>query len=1200
MKRNYTQKVVLERKFQASLPKIIAVMLMLCASITSTMAQGAGQLAWNVDFEDANVSRVGEGENVLKLSNLGFDLENPPAMGATVNIAYAVGSKAGSTRYIFAWTDLCGTTEEIENFDFVISANRTAGKVARTNSNLVANDVSATIAIPQTMLYDAEKDKYASTLYVSITTYADDGKVHEEGSQRGWGNESQRDFLKLGKVELLVKEPVQFATHITLTPGENAAKMNFAWFTKAGSANTAVLQLNPETEDVQEFIGENAVGVHGFTTNKVTVTELENNTTYKYRVGDGSEENWSKIYSFKTYNPNEKYTVIAIADPQIANYTDRSQWGETVTASIAQAEKGGNGPVFMLAAGDQTNYANDIDELNSYLHPKELKNLPVAATVGNHDAIDLRVGGEQTAFLDKVYNWPNHDDLQNTKADKTRIRAGGNYYFHYGNTLYISINSQIAEVAIHENFMKKAIESYPDATWRIALFHHNIYGGGAHASPKGYADSYNMQETWSPFLDKYNIDIAINGHDHVYARSHFIENNQVMKYQKSTVLNIDETISNNATFVQPQGVQYMALSCAAAKFYALETQPWVAYGHLQDNKAQYSIMTIDNESLVFSTYRTEDDELIDAVTLKKKANFEDLQSLISGCETVYQNGITEESWGDFQTKIAEAKAVIDNENAHEMYIALYEAFYALDPNTEKAELANLIAEVNEKLATATEGRWKGQYPFGSKKQVQEKLDAAEIVNNLRLATQDEIDNVFTELNTIYTEFLSNESVREIPFIAIHEIKANSAYTLDLTDWMSDRHIFFFGEDDKEHYNTHFTKQVYAKDIAEAMRSDDKFGPANAEGGRGHNQAHITTTHIGEWIRYELNVEQAGAYKATLGAVNKTQDSQTIVLRDTLQNILSTFVIPANTPLVDNDWNSAGEIVGNKEFYLPSGKYVIELFFVNTGKGVDGSATENKYPAGADVDILVLERTGNMEAPTAIQESNIFPLPFIPTTTGGAVNRQRGWSTTGSTWIGASSNMRGRDLPLNTLKSATHLVMELAGPPSTNISRTIQVNIMTETIDWSQAEPLLNGLNGVFKSDVGAFGALVFDLENLVFTDGPDAYQRLQNMTNRGRILVGYYSYGWEELNLMKAYLKISPQITAIPNQCKNQIHAWANNNVLYITGLTKGELVNVFNISGVLVYSGFAVSEQINIPLKTGGVYIVKAGAKVVRVVSHQ
>ncbi|MCL2328637.1 MAG: metallophosphoesterase [Bacteroidetes bacterium] len=1269
----------------------------------------ASRLTWKTfpAGDDSNVSYMGSPGGasgsipgqVLKLDNIKFDAENLPIIGGVLRLPFRTAYN--TSRRILVWTDLSGNAPEIEDYSFATQANMAAGKIA-ISSLITSGGTDSEINIPQNMIYNASTNTYATAIYILITVDkggdpTDDYTVAI--NQRGGDARNNVNGVNLAKefeifesITLSIPEPSQFASHITITPGANASEMNFAWFTKAGTANAAVLQLMPLTSEEQLFTGVNATGVHGFSTNKVTVTGLAKNTEYKYRVGDGNAENWSKIYTFKTYDPNAKYSVIAVGDPQIGSSGDRGQWLKTVPAAVAQAEKTGGGPAFMLIAGDQTNYSNDIDELESYLSPAELKKLPVAVTIGNHDVVDIRVGIDPDGFMDKVYNWPNHSDLKDTDADTSRLRAGGNYYFQYGNTLYISINSQITKTEFHEEFMEQAIASYPDATWKIALFHHNIYGGGSHASPKGYADSYNMQATWSPFLDKYGIDLTINGHDHVYARSRFMQGNEIMKYQMPTVLDIDETNAikaNPGTFIQPKGIQYMALSGATAKFYALEMQPWVAYGHEQDNKAQYSIMSVDGKSLTFSTYRAEDDALIDVITIKKMADFADLQSLIPGMKSVPENNITQATWDAFQQKITEAEAITATSPAadiHAMYIALYDAYYALDPNTDKTALGSLIETVTAKLAVSSEGRWEGQFPFGSKAEVQKVLDAAVIVYDLRLATQENIDEAFENLDKIYQEFLSKESTEPCPFIYVHDIKADAPYAIDLIDWMFDGVVFFYGADDKEHYNAHFTKQVYAKDNADAWRSEDRYGPVNIKGGRGHNEAHITQTYIGEWIRYELNVEKAGAYKATLGAANSTSSKQTVVLRDAKQNILSTFVIEPNTPLVDQNWESAESYEGDKEFYLPAGKCIIELFFVNEGVGVDGSATANNYKAGADVDILILERTGDMTPPAVVRDPSIFPLPFVPTATAGAVNRQRGWSTTGH--VCEDSGFVGKDLPVGVLRTATHLVMELAGPPSSSTSRSVQINILTESIDWSQAEPLLNGANGIFKSDIGPFGALVFDFEKLDFTQGGNVFQRLKTMNERGRIIIGYFSYGWEELNVMKSYLKTTfvevTNITGVPTEATaeipltlsgtvtpsnasnqtitwsvkdagttgatitdntlnttaagtvivtativygtatdtpytqdftitvseptsitgvtaaNPLQAWANNGVLYVTGLTAGELLSIYSASGALVHSSIATGTQANVPLKTQGVYFVKAGTRTVRVVSYQ
>ena len=1167
--------------------KTLAILLIL-ASVCTIPAWAT--LDWNINPADANVSQVGPGENVLKLANLTFDSENLPTEGGTLNVIYI--DNAGSTRYIHAWTDLSGDAAEVENFDFVKQENRTAGKVVRTQPNLVSTDNSASIAIPQSLLRNGTKN--ASTIYVSITTYTNDNAVHQEDNQRGWGGSSHRDFLKLSSISLDITEPPQFTSHITITPGADPTQMRFAWLTKAGTANAARLELKSPTA-TQTFSGIRGTAAHGFDSNKVVVTGLANNTTYTYRVGDGNAANWSKEYTFKTYNPSSKYSVIAAADPQIGSSGDRSQWMKTVVAASAKAESIGGGPAFMLVVGDQTNYANDIGELNGYLAPPKLKNIPVAVAIGNHDVVDMRVGPQQTGFMDKIYNWPNHDNLRGTRADTTRLRAGGNYYFSYGNTLYIQINSQVPDTVNHRAFMEKAIASHSNAVWKVVLLHHDIYGGGAHASPKGYSDSYNMQAAWSPFFDKRGIDIVLTGHDHVYARSHFMQGNQIMKQQMPTVLDINETNlikANPGTFVKPKGIQYMGLSGAGSKFYALEMQPWIAYGlEMNSNNllnTQYSIMTIDGGSLAFSTYRTEDDALIETITLKKEANLADLQSLIPGMKSVQKENITNATWNTFQQKITEAEGASAT-TANAAYIALYDAYYALNPGTSKTALGNLIKTAAEKLAGASEGRWAGQYEFGSKAKVQALLDAAVIVYDLRLAAQANIDKAYADLNSIYTWFLSTESKAPVPFIYVHEIKASGKNTIDLIDWMKPNEVFLFGADDKEHYDAHFTKQFYAKDTEQAFRSDERFGPSNVDGGRGHNKAHITKTYIGEWIRYELNVLQAGSYKATLGATNSTSSEQIVVLRDTRQNILSTFAIPAAV-------SQFADHPGNKEFYLPAGKYIIELFFINGGKGVDGSASANNYPAGPDVDILTLERTGNMTPPTVVQDPTIWPLPFIPTTTGGAVNRQRGWSVTNQ--ICAESNLVGKDLPIDILRATTHLVMELAGPPSTSASRTLQVNILTESLFWSQAEPLLNGANGVFKNDVGPYGALEFDLASLVFTDGPNALEALRNITSRGRILIGYYSYGWEELNVMKSYLLIDPTLSIPTAKAKPpRLSARTTGNAIIIENVSSNAKVEVYNLQGKHMHTSRNAANTHTVYVQAKGIYFIRVEKQMLRIV---
>jgi len=74
-------------------------------------------------------------------------------------------------------------------------------------------------------------------------------------------------------------------------------------------------------------------------------------------------------------------------------------------------------------------------------------------------------------------------------------------------------------------------------------------------------------------------------------------------------------------------------------------------------------------------------------------------------------------------------------------------------------------------------------------------------------------------------------------------------------------------------------------------------------------------------------------------------------------------------------------------------------------------------------------------------------------------------------------------------------------------------------------------------------------------------------------------------------------INSIETEQTNPLNAYVSNGVLHITGLTVGESVSVYNAVGTLVYHSSATGSEADISLNVKGVYIVKAGNRVVRVI---
>ena len=1066
--------------------------------------------AWTINPADVNVSRQGEGNHVLKLSNLGFEKENLPEIGGVLEVNYIEGQNS-NRRYV-AWTDLSGDADEIGDITFATPENLADGKIVRSASVVPAGTTAVELPIPQELLYDEDTDTYATEIYLLLTTDSVDDM------QTPGGNRGAAEFVRFDSITLKVTEPPQFATYISLNPGANPSEIGFTWWTEKDTASTTVLQLAKASDvsnkempaDAKEFTGTRAYAAYGFDVNRVMVTGLEKNTEYAYRLGNGSE--WTKIYTFKTYDPDGKYNVIAVADPQISS-GDGRMWRASLEKAVAQAGKMG-GASFLMSAGDQINKHNSMIEMDEFLSPPELKGLPVMVTVGNHDTDDEATGAafENVGLLPLVYNWPNYNNLAGIGAEK-EIRGGGDYYFSYGNTLYISINSNVREAENHDAFIAEAVASHPDATWKIALFHHDIYGTGPHAGV-GFGDSANLQETWSPMLDKYGIDLAVNGHDHVYARSKFYKDDTYMKNQMPAVLDIDEKglfKPNAGTYVQPDGILYMGLASPTNKTYVAEVLDWVAFTSPRDTTVgEYSIITVEGGDLTFSVYRTDGDDPIDSITLRKKAQYDDLQTLIPGCEEVKKGGITDATWNAFLAEIVKAKAVEASASAdaiHAAYVALYNAYYALDPNTDKEALGELLAKVKQTLDTATEGKWEGQYPFGSREILRGFYNEAFAVYDFRLSLQSEIDAAYALLAPAYEEFLASVSDIPRPWIDVHEIKADELYTMDLINWMDDSEVFFWGNNPQERYRAHHTKAHFAggEFIANdyiltgssfGLRTESPFGPASDAGGRGSNNGHITKTHVGEWIRYELKVEKAGSYKIELGAINNQAADMTILLRDQFYNTLATFVVPAGHG-ADGEWEDAALIEADKEIYLPKGHYIVELLFLNNGVAVGNSFA---YTDGADVDVLTFERTGDMAVPGADKDPSIFLLPLQGTAAAGTAHRQQGWAAPNH--FDEEWGLVGHGVTTREFKAATHLILECAAKPT---AANLQLAFGASPLGWIGGQDI--AINSLWDEELSA---LVFELAEM---RGYDDF-----IKNPTRMIISYYSQAYDELNVTKAYL----------------------------------------------------------------------------------
>jgi 3',5'-cyclic AMP phosphodiesterase CpdA len=393
---------------------------------------------------------------------------------------------------------------------------------------------------------------------------------------------------------------------LNITPGSNASQLCFSWATT--TAHIPVVQIvKTSGGDTAKFTGnmssqamyDSTTGIilAGWYQNRVTVTGLALSTSYTYRVGHDST--LSDFHTIQTRDTGS-FTIIAVGDPQIGASTggiavqdsnvlryDTLGWQNAMSVAVPMISNAS----FMLSLGDQvdnTTSRTGVDlQYNGYFSPPQLLALPVATIDGNHD---YGLGH----YYGYHYNLPN----QSAQDGATAYGNDGDYWFTYGNTLFMVINSNTQSAATHDVFIGQAIAVNPKAMWKVVCFHHSLYSDADHALD---ADIAFRRSAYPPVFDKYGIDVVLSGHDHSYTRS----------YQMLGGLSVSKA-GDSIMAVNPQGTLYMTFnSGSGSKYYQLNSayvvngQPsYPAYTafYWQQNKPTFSRVKIHNDTFSIVTY----------------------------------------------------------------------------------------------------------------------------------------------------------------------------------------------------------------------------------------------------------------------------------------------------------------------------------------------------------------------------------------------------------------------------------------------------------------------------------------------------------------------------------------------------------------------------------------------------------------------
>ncbi|MFF9620055.1 fibronectin type III domain-containing protein [Streptomyces griseosporeus] len=328
-------------------------------------------------------------------------------------------------------------------------------------------------------------------------------------------------------------------------------------------------RIEAEVRTLHTPAGVGASGDHTQYYLHAQLTHLRPGRTYYYGVGhdgfDPADAHLLGTLGTFTTAPAHKapFTFTAFGDQGVSYH------GLANDALIL-----GQRPAFHLHAGDIA-YADpsgagktadtgfDARVWDQFLYQTEsvAKSVPWMVSYGNHDMeawySPNGYGGQEARFT-----------LPDNGPDRKNLP--GVYSFTHGNTAVISLDPNDISWEIPANLgisggtqttwfeaQLKKYRAAKDIDFVVVFFHHCAYcTSTAHASEGG------VRQEWVPLFEKYQVDLVINGHNHVYERTDVLKGGRVAK----------KLPIGGTAYPETDGVVYVTAGAAGRSLYAFSAE----------------------------------------------------------------------------------------------------------------------------------------------------------------------------------------------------------------------------------------------------------------------------------------------------------------------------------------------------------------------------------------------------------------------------------------------------------------------------------------------------------------------------------------------------------------------------------------------------------------------------------------------------
>lgn len=310
-------------------------------------------------------------------------------------------------------------------------------------------------------------------------------------------------------------EASAYPDRVILTPTATPHNsQQLSWRTDINT-RSAVAQLSVAGDSPN--LGAQAIEVSGVTQafatengeahfHQLEFTDLHPDTLYTYRVaGNGT---WSEWFQFRTASAAfEPFQVLYFGDAQ---NSVKSLYSRLLRQGILHAPQS---RIFVHVgdlidrSGRQDDYWGEWFDAGSWMTASTNQFL----TPGNHEYDESAQPVQLSPYWSRQFNVTGNGPEQ--------LRHSAQYTLYQG-VLFVALDSTPAVhdeaiAAMQAQWLDEVLSRY-DRHWTIVSYHHPMF------SVSHGMESPNLARHWRPVLDRHDVDLVLQGHDHVYGRGSIV------------------------------------------------------------------------------------------------------------------------------------------------------------------------------------------------------------------------------------------------------------------------------------------------------------------------------------------------------------------------------------------------------------------------------------------------------------------------------------------------------------------------------------------------------------------------------------------------------------------------------------------------------------------------------------------------------